>query len=93
MKKIVFLFFAAALGGILFGYDTAVISETLVAVGDDDVTAVLNETEGKFTIRDIEWKCPGVSKETIKSVLKAHPNCFVCEGRGVSARWLRIKDI
>ena len=57
------------------------------------VTAILNETEGKFTVRDIEWKCPGVSKETIKSVLKAHPNCFVCEGRGVAARWLRIKNI
>ena len=57
------------------------------------VISVLNETEGKFTVRDIEWKCPGVSKETIKSVLKAHPECFVCEGRGVAARWLKIKNI
>lgn len=57
------------------------------------VMAVLNETEGRFTVRDIEWKCPGVSKETIKSVLKSHPDCFVCEGRGVSARWLKIKNI
>lgn len=57
------------------------------------VTTVLNETEGKFTVRDIEWKCPGVSKETIKSVLKAHPECFVCEGRGVAARWLKIRNI
>ena len=38
-------------------------------------------------------KCPGVSKETIKSVLKAHPGCFVCEGRGVSARWLKVRNI
>ena len=57
------------------------------------VTSVLNETEGKFTVRDIEWKCPGVNKETIKSVLKAHPECFVCEGRGVAARWLKIKNV
>ena len=57
------------------------------------VTSVLNETEGKFTVRDIEWKCPGVSKETIKSVLKAHPECFVSEGRGVAARWLKIKNV
>ena len=57
------------------------------------VSQVLNETEGKFTVRDIEWKCPGVSKETIKSVLKAHPGCFVCEGRGVSARWLKVRNI
>ena len=57
------------------------------------VTAVLNDTEGKFTVRDIEWKCPGVSKETIRSVLKAHPECFVCEGRGVAARWLKVRNI
>ena len=57
------------------------------------VVSVLNGTEGRFTVRDIEWKCPGVSKETIKSVLKAHPDCFVCEGRGVAARWLKVKDI
>jgi len=57
------------------------------------VTAILNDTEGKFTVRDIEWKCPGVSKETIKSVLKSHPECFVCEGRGVAARWLKIKNL
>ena len=33
MKKIAFLSFVAALGGILFGYDTAVISGT-IAVGE-----------------------------------------------------------
>lgn len=54
---------------------------------------VLNATEGKFTLRDIEWKCPGVSRETIKSVLKSYPSCFVCEGRGVAARWLKVKNV
>ena len=34
MKKIAFLSFVAALGGILFGYDTAVISGTIAAVGE-----------------------------------------------------------
>lgn len=34
MKKIAFLSFVAALGGSLFGYDTAVISGTIAAVGD-----------------------------------------------------------
>jgi len=57
------------------------------------VVAVLNDMEGTFTVRDIEWKCPGVSKETIKSVLKSHPDCFVCEGRGVSARWIRLRKV
>ena len=34
MKNVAFLSFVAALGGILFGYDTAVISGTLSAVAD-----------------------------------------------------------
>ena len=34
MKKVAFLSFVAALGGILFGYDTAVISGTIAAVGE-----------------------------------------------------------
>ena len=34
MKRIAFLSFVAALGGILFGYDTAVISGTIAAVGE-----------------------------------------------------------
>ena len=34
MKRIAFLSFVAALGGILFGYDTAVISGTISAVAD-----------------------------------------------------------
>ena len=57
------------------------------------VIAVLNGMEGKFTLRDIEWKCPSVSRETIKAVLKANPGCFVCEGRGIAAKWLKVKGI
>ena len=34
MRRLAFLSFVAALGGILFGYDTAVISGTISAVGD-----------------------------------------------------------
>ena len=34
MKRLAFLAFVAALGGILFGYDTAVISGTISAVGE-----------------------------------------------------------
>ena len=34
MRRIAFLSFVAALGGILFGYDTAVISGTIAAVGE-----------------------------------------------------------
>ena len=41
-----------------------------------NVISVLNEIEGEFTVREIEWKCPGVSRETIKLVLKKNPSCF-----------------
>lgn len=58
-----------------------------------NVISVLNETEGEFTIREIEWKCPGVSRETIRLVLKKHPSCFICKGHGMGARWIRVKTI
>ena len=57
------------------------------------VVSVLNGMEGKFTLRDVEWKCPSVSRETIKAVLKSNPGCFTCEGRGVAAKWFKVKDI
>ncbi|MBQ6009838.1 MAG: Fic family protein [Kiritimatiellae bacterium] len=57
------------------------------------VIEVLNAQEGEFTVRQIEFACPGVSRETIKAVLKKHADCFACTGHGVSARWRRIKEI
>ena len=35
---------------------------------------------GKFRTKDCE-------------IIQTHPDCFVCEGRGVSARWLKVKSI
>ena len=57
------------------------------------VESVLNSMERPFTMREIEFKCPGVSRETIKSVLKKNPDCFECTGRGAGARWRRLKPI
>ena len=57
------------------------------------VIEVLNAQEGEFTVRQVEFACPGVSRETIKAVLKKHADCFACTGHGVSARWRRIKEI
>lgn len=57
------------------------------------VEAVLNAMEVPFTIREIEFKCAGVSRETIKSVLKRNPDCFECTGRGLGAKWRRIKSL
>ena len=58
-----------------------------------NVISILNSLEGDFTVRELEFKCPGVSRETIKSVLKKHPECFVCTGHGVAARWRRVKPL
>ena len=52
-----------------------------------------DEFETRFTIREIEFKCPGVSRETIKSVLKRNSDCFECTGRGAGARWRRVKIV
>ena len=57
------------------------------------VVAVLNSMEVPFTIREIEFKCAGVSRETIKSVLKRNPDCFECTGRGLGAKWRRIRPL
>ena len=57
------------------------------------VESVLNSMVRPFTIREIEFKCPGISRETIKSVLKNNPDCFECTGRGAGARWRRLKPI
>ena len=57
------------------------------------VEDVLEAMDVPFTIREIEFKCPSVSRETIKSVLKRHFDCFVCSGRGMGARWRRVKSI
>ena len=53
------------------------------------VEEVLNSMDRPFTIREIEFKCPGVSRETIKSVLKRNAARFRCVGRGVAAKWQR----
>ncbi len=57
------------------------------------VESVLNAMERPFTIREIEFRCPGVSRETIKSVLKRNSDCFECTGRGAGARWRRVKIV
>ena len=57
------------------------------------VESVLNAMERPFTIREIEFRCPGVSRETIKSVLKRNSDCFECTGRGAGARWRRVKQV
>ena len=81
--------------GELYGEFEARFSQLATRKGEKttSVISVLNAREGEFTIKDIEFACPGVSRETIKSVLKKHPGNFVCSGHGVGARWRKIMPI
>ena len=47
---------------------------------------------GEFSISDVERACPGVSRDTIRLVLRTlqEENRIACLGRGRSARWRRI---
>ncbi len=55
------------------------------------VKSVLMSMDRPFTIRDIEFKCPGVSRETIKSVLRKNADAFACTGRGLGATWRKTR--
>ena len=57
------------------------------------VESVLDAMDRPFTMRDMEFRCPGVSRETIKSVLRRYADCFECTGRGAGARWRRLKPL
>ena len=57
------------------------------------VEAMLNSLDRPFTIREIEFRCPGVSRETIKAVLKRNSMCFECVGHGAGARWHRTNAL
>ena len=57
------------------------------------VLSTINSISGTFSLSELESKCPGVSRDTIRAVLKqqrAQGN-FVCQGRGAGARWKKNK--
>jgi len=57
------------------------------------VLSTIKSIPGSFSLRELEAKCVGVSRDTIRAVLKqqrAQGN-FVCQGRGAGARWKKNK--
>jgi Fic family protein len=57
------------------------------------VEDVIKKTIGTFSVRELEDRCPGVSIDMIRRVLKdlQKENKVECLGKGQSAKWQRIK--
>jgi Fic family protein len=55
------------------------------------IEEAIQKYTGLFSVRDIQIKCPGVSIDTIRKVLKdkRKEGGVVCVGRGQSAKWRR----
>ncbi|MFA7230883.1 MAG: Fic family protein [Victivallaceae bacterium] len=53
------------------------------------ILSIINATRGTFSLREIESKCPGVSHDMIRAVLKQgrQAGSLICEGRGPGALW------
>ncbi|MEI8244739.1 MAG: Fic family protein [Lentisphaerota bacterium] len=53
------------------------------------IVSVINPIQGTFSLREIESKCPGVSRDMIRAVLKQsrQDGLLICEGRGPGALW------
>ena len=57
------------------------------------VLRALNDFYGEFTMKELEQKCPGVSREMIRSVMKRFSAYLTCSGHGAGSRWRRIEVI
>jgi len=58
------------------------------------IEAALESQMGEFTLADLERVCPGVSRDTVRKVLRDHQKVgnVTCRGHGPAARW-RSKGI
>ncbi len=58
----------------------------------DQVRAAITRRAAAFRIADIERDCPGISRDTIRLVLKAmrQEGTITVDGRGPGARWRRL---
>jgi len=57
------------------------------------VIRALNEFTGEFTLKELEQKCPGVSRDMIQLVMKRFASYLTCSGRGAGSRWRRMMVI
>lgn len=57
----------------------------------DGINTLLARPKGKFTIRELEQLCPGVSRDMVRHVLREQQqlDAVDCSGRGAAATWSR----
>jgi Fic family protein len=58
----------------------------------ENVVSAINEQIGEFSISDIERRCPAVSRDMIRLILRQlrSEKKIVCLGKGQSAKWKRM---
>jgi Fic family protein len=54
------------------------------------IIRALNEFSGEFSLKELEQRCPGISRDMIQTVMKQNKRFLKCTGRGAGSRWQRI---
>ncbi|MFA6723641.1 MAG: Fic family protein [Lentisphaeria bacterium] len=54
------------------------------------IVRALNEFSGEFSLKELEQRCPGISRDMIQTVMKRNLSFLKCTGRGAGSRWRRI---
>lgn len=54
------------------------------------IIRVLNELDGEFSLKEIERRCPGISRDMIQTVMRRNGGHLQCSGHGAGSRWRRI---
>lgn len=57
------------------------------------IVRALNEFSGEFSLKELEQRCPGVSRDMIQTVMKQNISFLKCSGHGAGSRWQRIEVI
>ncbi len=57
------------------------------------VIRAINDFKNSFTLKELEQRCPGVSRDMIQTVMKQNAKFLKCSGHGAGSRWERIEVI
>ncbi len=57
------------------------------------IIRTLNEFTTEFSLKEVEQRCPGISRDMIQTVMKQNATYLQCSGHGAGSRWRRIEVI
>ena len=57
------------------------------------IIRALNEFTGVFSLKELEQRCPGVSRDMIQTVMKQNIQYLKCSGHGAGSRWQKVEVI